>query len=406
MNMRLTIAVGCVCFLIGGSGTIAQQAPPTEAFLLLQQAEAERSAAAAAQAAAAAKADPSAQTVAAAQAAAAANMVRELERRLTQLRATRVEAEQVRSGGREQGGGGGRGGAVRTGGAGPLATFDPRGNDPMSGPVVANAPFSADAVTVVTQTLGDGTNITQRATAKFYRDGTGRIRREQTIMGIDALNPRGPGQPMTVVTLDSEPGDPRPYQLDAAARTARRVARGSAASPGGNITMALTVSNRGIGGGGGGGVIFNQFDQVDQPVNFQGLIIPRRGIPSDLRPTEEQLGTRQMEGLKVTGRRTTVTIPTDRLGNDRPIQVTDERWESPELGVVVYSRYSDPRTGVVEYRLTSVNRSEPRADLFAVPSDYTVVGQEGRGLRGGAPPPAPEAPGQRGAGGRGGRSPQ
>jgi hypothetical protein len=400
MNMRLTISLCCVCLLIGGSGAIAQQALPTDAFLLLQQAEAERSAAAAAQGAAAAKADPAAQAVADAQAAAAANRLRELERRLTQLRAARVEAEQARGGGREQGGGGGRG-AVRTGGAGPLATFDPRGNDPMSGPVVANSPFSADAVTVVTQTLGDGTNITQRATAKFYRDGTGRIRREQTIMGIDALNPRGQGQPMTVVTLDSEPGDPRPYQLDAAARTARRVARGSAASPGGNVTMAVTLRATGGIGGGGGGAIFNQFDQVDQPVNFQGLIIPRRGIPADLRPTEEQLGARQMEGLKVTGRRTTVTIPTDRLGNDRPIQITDERWESPELGVVVYSRYSDPRTGVVEYRLTSVNRSEPRADLFAVPSDYTVVGQEGRGLRGGAPPPAPEAPGQRGAGGRG-----
>jgi len=151
-------------------------------------------------------------------------------------------------------------------------------------------------------------------------------------------------------------------------------------------------------------------DQVDTPVNFQGLIIPRRGIPADLRPAEEQLGTRQIEGLKTVGRRTTVTIPTDRIGNDRPIQITDERWESPELGLVVYSRYSDPRTGTVEYRLTSINRSEPRADLFTVPSDYTVIAPPAGGRQGGpapTPPPSTDAPARRGGGGgRGGAPPQ
>jgi hypothetical protein len=275
----------------------------------------------------------------------------------------------------------------------------------MSGPVTANAPFSADAITTVTQTLGDGTNISQRATAKFYRDGTGRIRREQTVMGIDALNPQSPGEPLTITTIDSEPGDPRPYQLDPAARTARRIARASASSPGGTLGVYLTINTPGRVARLGTGV-----DQLDQPVNFQGLVIPRRGIPSDLRPTDEQLGTRQIEGLKATGRRTTVTIPTDRVGNDRPIQITDERWESPELGLVVYSRYSDPRTGVVEYRLTNINRSEPAANLFTVPSDYTVVEQPGGGRRGGgggaAPPAAPAPPGQRGGGARGRGAPQ
>ena len=123
----------------------------------------------------------------------------------------------------------------------------------------------------------------------------------------------------------------------------------------------------------------------------------------------EQLGTRQIEGVKATGRRTTVIIPTDRVGNDRAMQITDERWESPELSLVVYSRYSDPRTGVIEYKLTTIRRSEPAADLFQVPSDYTVIeGGRGRGGRGagGAPPPPPE-PGPGGVvGGRRGRSPQ
>jgi hypothetical protein len=91
-----------------------------------------------------------------------------------------------------------------------------------------------------------------------------------------------------------------------------------------------------------------------------------------------------------------LTIPTGEIGNDRPIEVTDERWESPELQVIVSSRHSDPRTGVVEYRLTNINRLEPPMDLFTVPPDYPIIEGGGRGGRtGGA--------GGRGAGGRGGR---
>ena len=49
------------------------------------------------------------------------------------------------------------------------------------------------------------------------------------------------------------------------------------------------------------------------------------------------------------------------------------------------------RTGVVEYRLTNISRAEPPADLFMLPSDYTVnepaAGSRGRGAReGGAGP--------------------
>src|SRR6185436_15863899 len=114
-------------------------------------------------------------------------------------------------------------------------------------------------------------------------------------------------------------------------------------------------------------------DPTDLVLNVQGLNVARRGVPNDLRPVEEQLGTRQIEGVKTTGMRTTTTIPQGRIGNDRPIQIVDERWDSPELGLLIASRYSDPRTGVVDYKLTNINRSEPRADLFTVPSDYTVT---------------------------------
>ena len=97
------------------------------------------------------------------------------------------------------------------------------GTDPMTGPIVTGSPFSADATTTVVQTLGDGTRIEQRATAKFYRDGTGRVRREMTVIGLDALNPST--EPRTVITFDSVPGDSLPYSLDAVRRTAARLPR-------------------------------------------------------------------------------------------------------------------------------------------------------------------------------------
>ena len=114
-------------------------------------------------------------------------------------------------------------------------------------------------------------------------------------------------------------------------------------------------------------------------------------------PTEEmwRAAVRRRQGPRP---QTTSTIPTGRIGNDRPIEITDERWESPELRMLIYSRNSDPRTGVVEYRLTNINRSEPPADLFMIPQNRI---QPMPPLPP-APPPAP--PGTRGRGAAHGRT--
>ena len=249
----------------------------------------------------------------------------------------------------------------------------PFGTDVMTGPVVTDAPFSADATTTVTQTLGDGTRIEQSTTARFFRDRIGRVRREQTILGLGALNAGGNTQ---TITIDPDPGDGTAYTLDPMTRTARRGPR-LAISTGmvGLRTTALgTAAGALVTQGRTGG----------------------RGAPGSSRPAEELLGTRQFEGVKALGRKTTTIIPTGQIGNDRPIEITDERWESPELRMLVYSRNSDPRTGVVEYRLTNISRAEPPADLFMIPADYTVSepavggarsGGGGRGTReGGAAP--------------------
>jgi hypothetical protein len=257
--------------------------------------------------------------------------------------------------------------------------------------VVPNAPFSADAVTTVTQTLGDGTKIEQRTTAKWYRDSTGRVRREQTVIGLDRLSPQG--QPQTTITFDTVPRDPLPYVLNPATRTARRMPRGVQWLDGTDVLNSSYF------------ILGTDTTRLNRWYTAEVMRGQIASVPSDVRPIDEPLGTRQIEGVKATGRRSTTTIPAGRIGNDRTIQIVEEQWESPELNMVLSSRFSDPRTGIVEYRLTNINRSEPRADLFVVPPDYTVVEPTGgaRGGRGGGGG-EPAQPGQGGRqGGRGGR---
>jgi hypothetical protein len=244
------------------------------------------------------------------------------------------------------------------------------GTDPMTGPVVTNAPYMADAVTTVTQVLGDGTRIEQSITARFYRDSAGRVRREQTVIGLTA-------EPQTTVTITPEPGTGTAYALDANARTARRVGVGGGlvwrSAAGDQLSVAINSWVAPAGLSTSAGAV-----RIPAPTPGSG-------------PTEESLGTRQIEGVKATGRKSTTTIPAGQIGNDRPIVITDERWESPELKQIVRSLFHDPRTGDVEFQLTNINRREPPADLFQVPADYTVMegGRGGGGARTG------------GAGGRG-----
>jgi len=84
------------------------------------------------------------------------------------------------------------------------------------------------------------------------------------------------------------------------------------------------------------------------------------------------LGTKDFDGVRAEGKSTTWTIPAGRIGNAKPINVVSETWYSPQLQVTVYSRYSDPRAGESIYRLGSIRRGAPPADLFQVPADYKV----------------------------------
>ena len=245
--------------------------------------------------------------------------------------------------------------------------------EPPFGPLVRDSPYSAEATTTVTQVLADGTRIERTTVTRVYRDGAGRVRREQTVLGLGGLVPREEELSFVLIV---DPVAAVSYTLDPKARTARRAGVPAiAGNRGGSPPPPRSAP-------GARGSIMDPLAPPPPPppppppgvgegVNARGRgQSPNAGNVANL---PQPLGTRQIEGLETVGTRRVEVIPVGRIGNDRPIEITDERWESPALRILVQSRHSDPRTGIVEYRLTNVSRAEPSHDMFLVPSDYTII---------------------------------
>jgi hypothetical protein len=91
----------------------------------------------------------------------------------------------------------------------------------FDGKVVKGAPYSGEAVTETTRTLGDGNHIKHKTTASVYRDGEGRTRREQE---LGAVGPWViPGEPQQTVFIN-DPVTGVNYILDPRTHTARKMA--------------------------------------------------------------------------------------------------------------------------------------------------------------------------------------
>ena len=75
------------------------------------------------------------------------------------------------------------------------------------GRVVVGAPYSADAVTEINQTLADGNRIHPTNTTRIYRDSQGRTRRDPA---LNALNAAAPGERHTTLCVWARPAEVRP----------------------------------------------------------------------------------------------------------------------------------------------------------------------------------------------------
>ena len=202
----------------------------------------------------------------------------------------------------------------------PARTPDQRRMDP----VVTGAPFIADSVVTVNLTTF-GEKVEQRVVARVYRDSAGRVRREQVVGAVETPTPADRDD-LVVIIVD--PVASVVYSLNPASRTAYRM-------PIGERTAAEAA------------------------------------IPQPSSALTESLGTQQVEGISVSGRRGVTLLPAGADG--RPVEIADERWESADLKIALIERHRDSRTGVFEHRLLNIRRTEPAAGLFVIPASYTIV---------------------------------
>ena len=229
----------------------------------------------------------------------------------------------------------------------------------VHGKIVRGAPYSADKSTESVQVLADGNRIVRRTTSHLWRDSEGRTRTEDT-------NAQG----VQSVTI-TDPTSGETWVLNPQTRTAFR-AGVFVYSPKGEGKVTVTTTHRdpaqappppppppppaSAGAVGVPGGLF----KVEEDTKVEGQV------------TREDLGQQQLEGLTATGTRTTTVIPAGAIGNEQPIRVVSEQWYSPELQILVLTKFSDPRSGETTFRLVNVSRAEPDRSLFTVPPDYTV----------------------------------
>ena len=91
-----------------------------------------------------------------------------------------------------------------------------------------------------------------------------------------------------------------------------------------------------------------------------------------LQPSEfakkEDLGIQEVGGIPAHGIREMQTIPAE--GNGKEIVVTDEYWYSDDLRINLMIKHNDPRTGSATLTVAGVERTEPDAAMFEIPSNY------------------------------------
>jgi hypothetical protein len=223
-------------------------------------------------------------------------------------------------------------------------TADYLQSEATAAPTVRGVPFSADGVVTLKLVLFDGTRIERTVPARYYRDSEGRVRREQTIMGLAPINPVRESQ--AVVTI-VDPVAGFVYTLVGSKREVQRVP------------------------------IPPRIETLRELLGEASTVLSQRqaGVLSVAQP----LGTRDFDGVQAVGRRTTITIPAGVMGNDRPIEVIDEIWTAQDLRLHVLTTHHDPRTGDFETRFTKITRAEPPADLFKIPAGYKIVDIPGAG---------------------------
>jgi hypothetical protein len=259
------------------------------------------------------------------------------------------------------------------------------GVEGMGGPVVTGSPLSATEEHHSLQVLADGTRIERNDTNLFYRDDQGRTRVEQSAQNGGTI-------------LIQDPVAGTTFVLDPATKTARKLplpkliqagtgpgigtAGGKAVAidaalppppPAGDLALFTRSVEAGaqVAPGGAPAVRRMVIMNGPGPMSAAGDFVYRTQT-SDAAPAIENLSSQTVNGVAAQGTRTTMTIETGQIGNDRPIRIVSERWYSGDIQMMVKSSNNDPRFGETSYELTNIQRTGPSPALFQIPADYTL----------------------------------
>ncbi len=203
------------------------------------------------------------------------------------------------------------------------------------GRVVKSAPMTATVTMTRDTTLSDGNTIHTDNQTTIYRDSEGRVRRE---IGFELNTPTTGATKRTMIVI-TDPVSGNRYMLNPQNKTAHQMPMHPPKSPNGA----------------------REGERGDRGTGHESANV-----------TTESLGTKAILGLQAQGTRVTRTIPAGQIGNARAISVVTDRWESTALQIPLSMTHSDPMMGTVASNVTSVNRAEPDASLFQVPSDYKI----------------------------------
>jgi hypothetical protein len=221
--------------------------------------------------------------------------------------------------------------------------------------VVPNAPFQADFVVTMTDTLADGNVLNREIRGNVQRDGAGRFR-EQNAEGTHDGQQKPHGF-MQAIILD--PVADRMYQWSNA-----------------NQYLNTSPIREGI------------HASIDYISTADGRAYLKTEGQDEV--TAKELGTKKIGGLNCAGTLVTTVVPVGRMGNEKPIVITDESWRSADLQMVIERVLHDPLIGVRKLVFENIARSEAPVTAFQPPDGRSrkpdlLFSMPFRGT----PPPAP-----------------
>ena len=200
------------------------------------------------------------------------------------------------------------------------------------------APFSANAVTTIVQRTPGGGRLSRKLTAAFYRDSLGRVRVEYTPRS-DAGNDE---RKVAMVQPNPYARRDRVFLVDDAAKMVELMDDFNIASGlfSGRSHISIPTGVR----------RFTDFFTSVSRSSGDGIF--------------DDLGSQTINGVTANGVRFTTTLS----------KAVDERWDSPDLGILVRARFVDDSAlgWDIEYEVTNIRRAEPPQELFALPAGYQL----------------------------------